>query len=145
MSAFTILSVSCTKPTDDDPIIPPTEGFITINQINGIWKTIAYVYDGTRYKYVTPTSNPTQVEINKLFRTFTFYSTTKVVDYTWTSTGNSSTYDITKSTNHVEFLENSIVKEKYDVISFSNDTLRLSFTYKYGNSTLKTGTYILHK
>ena len=148
MSAFTLLSVSCTKTTNDTPTVNSSGGFITLNQLNGTWKTCAYIYSDVRYKYVISTSNPTQIVINDYFRTFTFYAITEAVDYTWIVNPNAASnhYDFIKDVNDIKFVDNfSNFKEKYTVVDFSNDTLRLKFTFKDMNPNLKTGIYLLHK
>jgi hypothetical protein len=145
MFTLVLMNTSCTKPTDDNPI-QPSEGKITINQLNGTWKTIAYIYDGERYKY---TDLMIPLDIKELFRTFTFYSTTKKVDFTWTSTGVPlpAPYDFTKDVDDITFVYMLATKETYKVSEYSNDTdtLRLYFSFKDGYPNLKTGTYILHK
>jgi hypothetical protein len=151
--AITLMSFSCEKPSDD-PITPVDEGLITLAKLNGTWKTHAYIYGGVRYKYNTVASvntpamtTSTTYKINDLFRTFTIYSATKAVDYVWTSgsLGNTAHYDFVKNINDFKLLDNGTEKEKYTIVGYSNDTLRLNFTLKDGYPNLKYGTYILTK
>jgi len=134
MFSLVLTSASCDK--NDDPIVPDPidNGFISLDELIGTWYSVSYVYNGVEYK-----SNTAPADIEPLFYTFTFTSTT--VQKIGFTTG----YDFKLTGNDLIFTKMREIKEEYVVTKYSQDTLYLDLKYKLGYPDLKYGTYKLIK